>query len=273
MTEASIKKWFCHKLQCYGEFIREYTAALSDRDNYYIELFATGNNYHCADINDSIAGSEQRALDIKKAFSRYIFICRDIDDSTKVSKLAFKNNKFSIITGNPINNEVLKQAFDLIPRSSSSFVYIDPPGYHRLRWSTIKKLALHSADWQGHKADLLIMLPLEMALLRNLTRDDCRSSINRLYGNNRWVEIKDQWQKGILEPDEVRQQLASLFTSGLKKLDYRYVGDVIPAPFSKPPFYYIICASDRTDFNQLVKNIWTKSRYLPCEMFHGKGSE
>ena len=81
-----------------------------------------------------------------------------------------------------------------------------------------------------------------MALLRNLTRDDCRSSISRLYGSNKWLDIKDNWQKGILKPDEVRLQLVSLFIDSLKKLGYRYVSDITPAPFSKPPFYYIIWA-------------------------------
>lgn len=273
MTEVKIKKWFCHKLECYGEFIKKYTATLPDKDCYYTELFASGHSYYCADINDFIAGSEQRALDIKNGFDRYIFIARDTDDSDRVKKLSFNNNKVSVVTGNPINNEVLKQVFNLIPRSSSSFVLIDPPGYHRLRWSTIKKLSLHGTNWQGHKAELLIMLPLEMALLRNLTRADCQSSISRLYGGNHWLEIKDQWQKGILKPDEVRKQLASLFTSGLKKLDYRYVSQMIPAPFSKPPFYYIIWASDRINYSKLICDVWTKPRYLPCEMFHGKGAK
>ncbi len=271
MPGSVIKKWFCHKLQCYGEFIKECAAKLPDGDFYYIELFSSGSNYYCADINDSIAGSEKRSLDIKNGFARYIFIARDTDDSNRVKKLSSNNEKVSIVTGNPINNEVLKQVFDLIPRSSSSFAFIDPPGYHRLRWSMIKKLALHGTDWQGHKAELLIMLPLEMALLRNLTRPDCQSSISRLYGDNLWLKLKDRWQQGILKPEELRPQLVSLFTDSLKKLGYRYVSDVIPAPFSNPPFYHIIWASDRIDYFQLIESIWTKSRYLPCEMFHAKG--
>jgi len=273
MAGVTIKKWLCHKLECYGEFIKEYAAMLPCDDFHYIELFSSGNSYKCADINESIAGSEQRALDVKKGFSHYIFIARDIEDSNRIKKLAFNNNKASIITGNPINSRTLKRAFNLVPRSSSSFVFIDPPGYHRLRLSIIKKLALKGTDWQGHKAELLIMLPFEMALVRNLTRDDCRSSINRLYGSNHWLEIKEGWQKGSLKSDEVRQRLAFLFADGIKKLGYRYVKDVVPAPFSKPPFYHIIFASDRTDHSQLIKNIWTKPRYLPCEMFHGKGSK
>ena len=85
MVGATIKKWFCHKLECYGEFIKEYAVMLPCEDFYYIELFASGNSYRCADINDSIAGSEQRALDVKKGFSRYIFISRDTEDSTSTT--------------------------------------------------------------------------------------------------------------------------------------------------------------------------------------------
>ena len=38
--------------------------------------------------------------------------------------------------------------------------------------------------------DLLVLFPLEMALLRNLTRKECENSINRLYGNSAWQAIR-----------------------------------------------------------------------------------
>ena len=94
MTEESIRKWFCHKLECYGEFINKYTSSSRNEETYYINLFTTGNNYYCADINNNtIIGIEQRALNVKKRFSRYIFVARDSKDGNKLKKLIFKNNK------------------------------------------------------------------------------------------------------------------------------------------------------------------------------------
>ncbi|GAG94685.1 unnamed protein product, partial [marine sediment metagenome] len=173
-----------------------------------------------------------------------------------------------IITGNPVNEKVLQQAFDLIPRSASSFALIDPPGYRKLRWSTIKKLGAHGSDWKGHKIDLLIILPLEMALLRNLTRPECQASITRLYGNRKWQEIKQKRLKGKIGPDEMRRQLVKLFKAGLRGLGYKYVEDFKPASPSRQPFYHVIWASDSKREAKMISDAWGRERYLPCELLY-----
>ncbi|GAI95759.1 unnamed protein product, partial [marine sediment metagenome] len=112
-----------------------------------------------------------------------------------------------------------------VSRSASSFALIDPPGYRQLRWSTIRKLAAHGKDWKGHKLELLILFPLEMALLRNLTRPECQSSITRLYGNRQWQEISRKRLAGKISSEKMRNKLVRLFKTGLKELGYKYVED------------------------------------------------
>ena len=137
-----------------------------------------------------------------------------------------------------------------------------------LRWKTIERLASHGADWKGKKMDLLIVFPLEMALLRNLTRPECEASINRLYGSQQWKEIKQEKRDGKIELDEVRHRLVALFKDRLKGLGYKYVADFKPVAFSRSPFYHLIWASDKDSGTKFLEETWGKPRYLPCELLY-----
>ena len=258
-----INKWLCHKLECFGDFVNAYSA---DKPGCYIELFAGCGVCTCMGSNCALDGSEIRAL--KSGFQKCIFIVKDSHDARHLRKLASSIKAESeIIGGNCISEKVMRRAFDNIPRSHSSLAFVDPPGYNRLRWSTIKKLAVHGTDWHNNKMDLLIIFPLEMALLRNLTRPDCEASINRLYGNRKWQDVRQQRLDGNIDIDETRKHLVALFSDNLKKLGYRHVDDVLPARFSNPPNYHLIWASDSHNRLDELNDIWNKPRYLSCEMF------
>ena len=268
-TPKIINKWFCHKLECFGDFIKSYSR---DKSRYYLEPFASGGVYTCKGADCLTDGSELRSL--KNGFIECIFLVNDVNDARNLKKRIAKiNTKSAVITGNCINDKILRQAFNLIPRSEKSFVFIDPPGYNRLRWSTIKKLSAHGKDWQDHKMDLLIVFPLEMALLRNITRPDCEASINRLYGNCDWQQVRQRIQDSRIGHSEARKKLIFLYKTGLKGLGYRYVEDVKPARFSSPPNYHLFWASDTCNRLKELTNLWNKPRYLPCELFSNTGNK
>ncbi len=266
VVTRQISKWLCHKLECLADYIQ-----LLDDECCYLELFAGGGSYSCKGTDCVVDGSELRALKAKSRFARYIFIARDPGDAENLKRLVTAlgaDNTAEIIRGNCTSEKVMRQAFDLIPRSHRSFALVDPPGYSRLRWSTIRKLAAHGSDWLGHKMELLIIFPLEMSLLRNLARPECEASISRLYGNREWQQVRQQEHNGKIGRDKARKKLVELFKAGLKGLGYRYVDDLKPARFSNPPYYHIIWASDRgSRLKQLADN-WGKPRYLPCELLY-----
>jgi three-Cys-motif partner protein len=277
MTETNsnnplqINKWICHKLECFGEFVSRYSTRFGEGQCHYFEPFSSAAYYTCKSSNCSAEGSELRAIRAKKPFGSYIFVARNSEVTSALKKIVLPYiDNIEIVTGNPIHDNVLKQVFFLVPRTMASLGYIDPPGYQRLRWSTIKKIATHSPDWAGNKMDLLIIFPLEMALLRNLNRLDCQNSINRFFGSSRWRQIRDRWQQGDFDSNQVRRKLTDLYKDNLKKLGYKYVSNTSPARFSSPPFYQVIWASDRQDRSRDIKTIWNKERFLPCEMFHNK---
>jgi three-Cys-motif partner protein len=267
-----IRKWTCHKLECFTEYTEAYTRTLDNDQCYYLELYAGCGNCICKGTDCIIEDSALRALGTGTKFAKYIFITRDSQDAENLKQLTAPHDTadIKIITGNPVNEKVLQQAFDLIPRSASSFALIDPPGYRKLRWSTIKKLGAHGSDWKGHKIDLLIILPLEMALLRNLTRPECQVSITRLYGNHKWQETKQKRLEGKIGPDEMRRQLVKLFKAGLRGLGYKYVEDFKPASPSRQPFYHVILASDSKPGAKMLSDVWGKERYLPCELLYSR---
>jgi three-Cys-motif partner protein len=266
-----IRKWVCHKLECFADYIEAYTAALGKERSSYLELYASSGKCLCKGTDCVIEDSALRALAVKRQFDQYILITRDARDAETLKQwTAFREANVNIITGNCVSERVLKRSFDLIPRSFSSFALIDPPGYRQLRWSTIRKLAAHGLDWKGHKTELLILFPLEMALLRNLTRPDCQLSINRLYGHRDWQELSQQRLEGRIGSEKMRGELVGLFKEGLKGLGYKYVEDFKPASPTSHPLYHVISANDSGRRIKMISEAWGKARYLPCELLYDK---
>lgn len=270
-----IRKWTCHKLECLSDYIQAYAKRLGKTNCCYLELYAGCGSCVCKGTDCRIDDSELRALKAKTKFAKYIFVVRNRQNAENLKRLTTPHNtdNIEVIIGGCNNEKVIRQLFDLIPRSASSFALIDPIGYRKVHWSTIKQLASHGADWKGNKIDLLIFFPLEMALLRNLTRPECQASITRLYGNQQWEEIKQDKLSGKIELDEVRTRLVELFKAGLRGLGYNYVEDFKPTWLSRQPFYHLILASDSDTGAKILKDAWGKSRYLRCELFHDEESK
>lgn len=259
-ARQQLKKWARHKLESLGDYL-EYHAASLKSSTYYIDLFS----------HDATVGVTPPALETEAQFAGYIFVARDGGQVREIRRLtAAHRGKTTLISGSLVHDSVVRRLFDRIPRSASSFALIDPPGYRRLRWSLVKKLAVHGVDWRRHKIDLLIIFPLEMALARNLARPECAASITRLFGGSDWLEIKKSLVEGSTGLDAVRRQLVALYKKGLKGLGYRYVSDASPAPFSRPPVYHVIWASDRQSRAKLLADIWGRPRYLAGELFAGE---
>jgi len=266
-----IRKWTCHKLECFSDYIEAYAKTLKNTKCCYLELYAGCGSCLCKDTDCCIDDSQLRVLKTKTRFAKYIFVVRNRQSAENLKQLTAPysaDNNIEIITGNCNNEKVIRRLLDLIPRSSSSFALIDPAGYRRLHWSTIQQLATHGTNWQGDKMSLLIIFPLEMALLRNLTRPECHASITRLYGNQQWEEVRRQRLDGEIGLDRVRYRLVQLFKAGLSSLGYRYVEDFKPASPTHQPFYHLILASDSDARAEILRDAWSKQRYLRCELLY-----
>jgi three-Cys-motif partner protein len=178
------------------------------------------------------------------------------------------NHNAEVITGNPNNEKALSRLLDNVPRSASAIVFIDANGYRKLNWSTLESMAAHGKNWQGLKIDLLIIFPLEMALLRNLLRPECAVSVTRFYGNRLWEDIKRQMQIKM-DPADTKEKLVELYKDGLRNLGYRYVESFKPASTTHDPYYFLIYASDNMSRRKYLKEAWGKPRFLRCELLYG----
>ena len=260
MTTA--RGWECHKLQGLSEFLELHTRPVRE-DSFLLVPFFMRTPY-CRDVACDIESPTRRI--VKARFSRFIFVAGDDGELGEIKRETSGTTTVEIVNGNINTQKTLRAVFDNLPRSSSCFALIDPGGYKRLRWSTVKKLANYGRDWEGHKTELLIFLPLEMALLRNLTRQECQKSLDRFFGDQEWHEIKEKRLRGEFDFEKTRKTVLDLYLKNLKSLGYRFIEAYQP---SGRAFYQVLSASDRQNQLNCIKAAWGRPRYLPCELFYG----
>lgn len=260
-----VSKKVCHKLECLGDFLAVYSPGIKAGQYYYLEPFAGQEFYTCRETGVTVPGLSRRALMVKPGFGGYILV--KPGNSPETARPAAGGNLITI-QGNLIQNATLRRIFDRIPRSSSIFCIIDPPGYRRLRWTTMKKLITSGTNWQGQRMDLLLLLPMEMAIVKNLNRPECAASLTRFFGTTAWKEINSSLASGKISTPAARDMLVEIYTSGLKSLGYRHVESLNPVKTGRAPLYYIVWASDGESRLKQIKTTWSKTRFLPGEMFH-----
>ncbi len=251
-------------MRAYGKIARK-------AEYCYLELYAGRGNGLCDGTDCYLEGAEVRALTSEANFTRFVFVVKSHAAAEKLRQLIGSRDtgNIAIITGNCNNKKTMRKMLDLVPRSASSFAFVNPGGYRNLQWATLQQLATRGVNWQGDKMELLIIFPLEMALFRNLMRSECQASIVRFYGNHRWEEIKRQKVAGKAKTGDTKQKLVELYKEGLMELGYRYVEDFKPASPTRQPYYHVISASDSGSRAKMLKHAWGKPRYLRCELLYG----
>jgi three-Cys-motif partner protein len=270
-TPQQIHKWNCHKLESFSDFMDSFAGSTRKKPYCYLELFTGYGVSPCGETECQLEGSALRAVKSKAKFKRFSFLAQNKTISENLISLVepynTKNN-IEIFAGNPNNEKSLRRLLDIVPRASSSFAFIDPGGYRRLNWSTLEKIASHGKNWQGEKTELLIVFPLEMALVRNLMRPECENSLSRFYGNQQWEDIKRQKRIGKADPEDIKYKLVEIFKTGLHNLGYRYVEDFKPASPTHDPYFHLIYAGDSVSRLKQIKDAWGKSRFLRCELLY-----
>jgi three-Cys-motif partner protein len=268
-TPGQIHKWTCHKLESFSEFIGSYPRSNRRASYGYLELFAGPGSYPCSDMNCRLEGSALRVIKSPAKFVSYGFLTpvKTTADDLKSALTGLDKGPVHILAGNPNQIKTLIRLIDSIPRSACGLAFIDPGGYRKLNWKTIEHLAQMGQNPDGHKPELLIIFPLEMALLRNMNRPECAASVTRFYGHQRWADLKNAKQGG--PSGDIKAKLIELFKEGLIGLGYKYVEDFKPAASTHDPYYHLIYAGDTVSRLKQLKNAWGKSRFLRCELLYG----
>jgi len=250
--------------------LRAYARVTRKGEYCYIDLYAGSGSSICDGTDCLLEGAELRALTSGAKFTKYIFVVKTQSAAGRLIERLEpeQRERIAVISGSPNNKKTIRNILDLIPRSASSFAFVNPGGYRALHWQTIQELATKSINWQGEKMEFLIMFPLEMSLFRNLLRPECHASINRFYGSQRWEEIKRMKLTGKSGMREVKIKLIELFMQRLKELGYNFVEDFKPASPSRQPYYHVISASDDGSRAKILKNAWGRTKSLKCELLY-----
>jgi three-Cys-motif partner protein len=253
----------CHKLACLADYFDLYTKSGGCKPMGYLELFSAGAIAPCSNTACHLNCAARLALEIGHRFDLYILAERNEGSRSRIKEITAPFIEANLII---LPLQQWDTPLHTIPRGMSLLTLIDPPGYRDLRWARLEKMARHSHDGRGYKSDLLLFLPLEMALLRNFTRPDCESSVDNLYGNHEWQSVRQARLEGRLTLAETKDRLVGLYKAGLKDLGYRFVEDVVPP--SRPTSYQLLWASDSRSRRKDLVSIWEKPRYLPCELLY-----
>ena len=259
-----VSRTVCNKLDCLGDFLSGYVKNIRNRECCYLEFFAGPTEVICRQTGVSVPGLSRRAIGVQPSFDHYVLVEQPGGGEQKSLPAS---RDLSIVRGNIILNQTLHQVFDIIPRSNSILAIIDPPGYRPLRWSTMKKLIGYGTDWQGYRMDLLLLLPVETALLNNLRRPECRPSITRFFGSSAWLAVYEGLENGRLDAGPAREMLVKIYCDNFKQTGYRYVESHNPFAAGHRSAYYIIWASDRESRLKNIRKIWASPRFLPGELF------
>lgn len=126
---------------------------------------------------------------------------------------------------------------------------LDPEG-SEVHWSTVRDIA--SFRGGRRKVEQLILLATDTGFVRELPIYEKPSSeaverINKMYGNDRWLQIYRRRKRGELTPDQARTEYVKLYARGLREdLGYRHALDrqILRRGRRGNPMYFLIFATD-----------------------------
>jgi three-Cys-motif partner protein len=204
-------KWTEIKLSRLGEYLKQYTIALSGKrgsrlEKWYVDAFAgTGDavvksseqadiEFFGQDIDEiaaeaerEIKGSARLALETEPPFDRFLFIEKARARCEELQRLRqeYPDRASSIDIQRADANEYLAQWCQDMPPRRRAVVFLDPYGLE-VEWRLIERIA------ETQKIDLWILFPIS-AVIRNMPRgkeipESWQNRLTRLFGARDWME-------------------------------------------------------------------------------------
>lgn len=263
-----IKSHTTEKLAYFNKYIEAYLVATKRLPaKYYIDAFAGSGrcilcDKKCKSRGGSkcqkcgkgklLDGSAMMSLKTNRAFSKYIFIELNKNLAGELKELTKRldqelQDKIKIINSDA--NVVLKEIHRDIPEYVGCLFFLDPEG-PELEWETIESLA------KIKKADLLILYPYDMALVR-LT-SNYKEKLNKFYGDDGWIQLYENEKN--FNAEKRRDALLDLYTERLEKLGFKYVvcKTVRRRLRSGKSLYHLILATHHPAGEKIIQNIFNK---------------
>lgn len=238
------------KLSIVADYLPAFTRASSKaRDRIYIDAFAgcgRGIDPHSGQLYE---GSAALSLNVQPPFTELYLIERDAARSDELKKIAAAHPRAVVLTGDA--NVVIPRLLETLNRDAPTLAFLDPEGTE-LHWATVEALARHKRPGRT-KMELLILFPLQMAVLRllNFKGEEIPRAHRRrldlmLGAESPWREIVQMRLTGQLSgPEETELAFLDAYCDGLhRRLGYLHVLHREVAGSNGRPLYYLVFASD-----------------------------
>lgn len=246
-----IKQHTLQKLEYFEKYINAYLSATKRLPKkYYIDAFAGCGKCVVDKMQKIVYGSPLISLKSKNVFDSYILIeqnkknFKELEitiDGAGISKERIESIKLY----NKDCNKFLKNFhFD---SNAGHLIFLDPEG-PELLWETIYSLS------KVKKADLLILYPYDMALVRLVK--DYKEKLNKFYGTTSWLNIYEIRKNAA----DAKKKLLDFYINNLKKLGFELVvyRQIRTKIREGKPLYHLILATHSPVGDKIMSDIFGK---------------
>jgi len=177
-------------------------------------------------------------------------------------------NRASVVRGD-VNADLVPLLRSELPRRAPAFCLLDPEG-PELQWRTVTGIS--RLPNRVRKPELLILFPLDMAILRLLTvheemADEDVERIDLMFGDEGWRDIYRARLEGGIMPNTAKQMYLDLYTNNVRKLGYKVVlAKSIVAPRSlgaaRRPMYHLVFATDHPAGQRIMQDVFERPYVL-----------
>ena len=207
------------KLQVVQSYLERFLQVMSNQvyvETVYIDAFAGSGTIPfpksgellktLIDADEFAVGSALRAINLKRRFSRYIFIEKSRQKLNELDEMVRKQNdppqNVEFICGSA-NEELLRLCPMLKKSNVRAVVFLDPFG-NQVDWWTLDALA------QTHHVDLWYLFPAMLGVYRQIGNEHAKmtpeqvASLNSLFGPHNWKNafIKREEKQDLFGPNE-----------------------------------------------------------------------
>ena len=169
-----------------------------------------------------------------------------------------------------VNKDLVRLVRAEISARAPCLVLLDPEGPD-LHWSTVTGLA--GLPGRNRQPELLILFPLDMALLRMLPtsgeiseRDVVR--VSAMFGDERWQQIYEAKLRRELQAGEAKQQYLDLYKRNLENLGYKVETKLIAARArpgtgrGRREMYHLMFATQHPNGLKIMEDVFRRAYVL-----------
>jgi len=254
--------WTRNKLEILAGYLPAFNnASKRSQERLYIDLMA-GEPVNRDKVSGEVFdGSARLALSASPSFTRLAF-CEMPDRASILEtdlRHRFPDRSFTVYPGDC--NKVIDQVLaDLTPwRWAPTFVFADQQAAE-IRWETLVKVAAFRSG--PRKAEVWILMSPTMIAkgVAGTNGSAFASRVDALYGTSNWRRIQSARDRGLISPDQYRDEMVNLLRWLLEhQLGYQLTARVPMRMPSGMPIYDMLFATDHAVGDKIMTHLYRRA--------------